>query len=105
MSYLSFISEEKGESSKGLWIPTVVCQCGKSVEGDEPKVLVEQCEQCEGKMSKNILDDKKYLQVKDIYFILYDLLDRLEQNNDDESYAEVKKAIKLLTSVMRGIDE
>jgi len=105
MSYLSFISEEKGESSKGLWIPTVVCQCGNSVEGDEPKVLVEQCEQCEGKMSKNILDDKKYLQVKDIYFILYDLLDRLEQNNDDESYAEVKKAIKLLTSVMRGIDE
>lgn len=53
----------------------------------------------------NILDDKKYLQVKDVYFILYDLLDRLEQNNDDESYAEVKKAIKLLTSVMRGIDE
>ena len=105
MSYLSFISEEKGESSKGLWIPTVVCQCGNSVEGAEPKVLVEQCEQCEGKMSKNILDDKKYLQVKDIYFILYDLLDRLEQNNDDESYAEVKKAIKLLTSVMRGIDE
>ena len=47
MSYLSFISEEKGESSKGLWIPTVVCQCGNSVEGDEPKVLVEQCEQCE----------------------------------------------------------
>jgi len=53
----------------------------------------------------NILDDTKYLQVKDIYFILYDLLDRLEQNNDDESYAEVKKAIRLLTSVMRGIDE
>ena len=56
-------------------------------------------------MSKNILDDKKYLQVKDIYFILYDLLDRLEQNNDDESYAAVKKAIKLLTSVMPRIDE
>ena len=105
MSYLSFISEEKGESSKGLWIPTVVCQCGNSVEGDEPKVLVEQCEQCEGNMINKKLDDKKYLQVKDIYFILYDLLDRLEQNNDDESYAEVKKAIKLLTSVMRGIDE
>ena len=50
MSYLSFISEEKGESSKGLWIPTVVCQCGNSVEGDEHKVLVEQCEQCEGNM-------------------------------------------------------
>lgn len=50
MSYLSFISEEKGKSSKGLWTPTVVCQCGNSVEGDEPKVLVEQCEQCEGNM-------------------------------------------------------
>ena len=53
----------------------------------------------------NILDDKKYLQVKDIYFILYDLLDRLEENNEEEIYAEVKKAIKLLTSVMRGMDE
>jgi len=53
----------------------------------------------------NILDDKKYLQVKDIYFILYDLLDRLEENNKEEIYAEVKKAIKLLTSVMRGMDE
>jgi len=50
MSYLSFISEEKGESSKGLWTPTVICQCGNSVEGDEPKVFVEQCEQCEGNM-------------------------------------------------------
>jgi hypothetical protein len=53
----------------------------------------------------NILDDKKYLQVKDIYFILYDLLDRLKENNEEEIYAEVKKAIKLLTSVMRGMDE
>jgi len=54
---------------------------------------------------KNYINDVQYLKIKDMYFILYDLLDRLEENNDDESYAEVKKAIKLLTSVMRGIDE
>lgn len=55
--------------------------------------------------SVNILDDKRYLQAKDIYFILFDLLDRLEENNDEESYAEVKKAIKLTTSLLRSIDE
>tara|TARA_R100000315_G_C5210888_1_gene125239 strand:- start:204 stop:404 length:201 start_codon:yes stop_codon:yes gene_type:complete len=54
---------------------------------------------------KNYINDVQYLKIKDMYFILYDLLDRLEENNDDESYAEVKKCIKLLTSVMRGIDE
>ena len=54
---------------------------------------------------KNYINDVQYLKIKDMYFILYDLLDRLEENNDDESYAEVKKAIRLLTSVMRGIDE
>mgnify|MGYP003121248817 FL=1 len=54
---------------------------------------------------KNYINDVQYLKIKDMYFILYDLLDRLEENNDNESYAEVKKAIKLLTSVMRGIDE
>lgn len=53
----------------------------------------------------NILDDKRYLQAKDIYFILFDLLDRLKENNDEESYAEVKKAIKLTTSLLRSIDE
>ena len=55
--------------------------------------------------SVNILDDKRYLQAKDIYFILFDLLDRLRENNDEESYAEVKKAIKLTTSLLRSIDE
>jgi hypothetical protein len=55
--------------------------------------------------SVNILDDKRYLQAKDIYFILFDLLDRLKENNDEESYAEVKKAIKLTTSLLRSIDE
>jgi hypothetical protein len=54
---------------------------------------------------KNYINDVQYLKIKDMYFILYDLLDRLEENNDDESYAEVKKAIRLLKSVMRGIDE
>lgn len=53
----------------------------------------------------NILDDKRYLQAKDIYFILFDLLDRLKKNNDEISYAEVKKAIKLTTSLLRSIDE
>ena len=43
---LSFISEERA-SRPCLCIPTVICQCGNSVEGDEPKVFVEQCEQCE----------------------------------------------------------
>ena len=71
MSYLSFISEENGESSKGLWIPTVVCQCGNSVEGDEPKVLVEQCEQCEGNMI-----NKKLIEFID------------EKLEDAQSYAE-----------------
>ena len=47
MSYLSFVSEEKGKSSKGLWIPAVICKCGNRVEGDEPVVLVEDCELCE----------------------------------------------------------
>jgi hypothetical protein len=55
--------------------------------------------------SVNILDDKRYLQAKDIYFILFDLLDRLKENNDEISYAEVKKAIKLTTSLLRSIDE
>jgi len=55
--------------------------------------------------SVNILDDKRYLQAKDIYFILFDLLDRLKENNDEESCAEVKKAIKLTTSLLRSIDE
>lgn len=55
--------------------------------------------------SVNILDDKRYLQAKDIYFILFDLLDRLKENNDEISYGEVKKAIKLTTSLLRSIDE
>jgi hypothetical protein len=55
--------------------------------------------------SVNILDDKRYLQAKDIYFILFDLLDRLKETNDEISYAEVKKAIKLTTSLLRSIDE
>ena len=55
--------------------------------------------------SVNILDDKRYLQAKDIYFILFDLLDRLKETNDEISYAEVKKAIKLTTSLFRSIDE
>ena len=50
MSYLGFISVEKGESSKGLWEPTVVCKCGNRHEGDEPSINVKECEQCEGKM-------------------------------------------------------
>jgi hypothetical protein len=51
MSYLSFISDEKGKSSKGLWEPTVICNCGNRHEGDEPSINVKECEQCEGNMS------------------------------------------------------
>jgi len=54
MSYLGFISIEKGESSKGLWEPTVVCNCGNRHEGDEPKIYVKECEQCEGNMTDEV---------------------------------------------------
>ena len=53
MSYLGFISTEKGESSKGLWEPTVICNCGNRHEGDEPSINVKECEQCEGNMSEH----------------------------------------------------
>jgi len=55
MSYLSFISDEKGKSSKGLWEPTVICNCGNRHEGDEPSINVKECEQCEG----NMIDHKE----------------------------------------------
>lgn len=53
MSYLQFISREKGESSKGLWEPTIICKCGNKHEGDEPSINIKECEQCEGSMIEN----------------------------------------------------
>jgi len=50
MSYLQYISEEKGKSSKGIWTPTIICKCGNMLDGDEPSVSVDECEQCEGNM-------------------------------------------------------
>jgi len=47
MSYLQYISDEKGKSSKGIWTPTVKCKCGNMLDGDEPSVYVDECEQCE----------------------------------------------------------
>jgi len=47
MSYLQYISDEKGKSSKGIWTPTVICKCGNMLDGDEPSVYVDECEQCE----------------------------------------------------------
>jgi len=55
MSYLKFISEEKGKSSKGLWEPTIICKCGNKHQGDEPSINVKECEQCEG----NMIDHKE----------------------------------------------
>ena len=48
MSYLEHMSNEKGELSKGLWTPTIICSCGNRHEGDLPSVNINECEQCEG---------------------------------------------------------
>ena len=53
MRYIEFISNKKGESSKGLWEPTVVCRCGNRHEGDEPGIYIKECELCEDSMIEN----------------------------------------------------
>lgn len=48
MTYLEYISSEKGKLSNGLWEPTIICRCGNRHEGDFPSVDVNECELCEG---------------------------------------------------------
>jgi hypothetical protein len=48
--YLKFLSTNEYADKYGIYTPAVECDCGNACDGDEPKIKVKQCEQCEDKM-------------------------------------------------------
>lgn len=48
--YLLFLSTKEYADKHGIYTPAVQCDCGNACDGDEPKIYIKQCEQCEDRM-------------------------------------------------------